>query len=359
MKIYDKIVIDMESGEVIEEDSHEYSGEVALCKGGTTVQAPQPTAEEIALQREQLNILQQQQAETEMMKPYVLSGMGLVEEDGTLRYMTEDERLAGMSELEKSQYDIAKQQQERLAKAYAGELDISPALEESLQQQEQQMSEALSQRLGSNWMQTTSGQQAMSEFQKNAELLREEARRGAMSTEGGLLLSNLGYLGNTQGAQTTYAAQYPTRTSGLFQGYGVLQSPYQQQRQMEYQASIANAQNKAQQQSGLMSGLGQFAGSGMSAYGTYAGLAAMSDKNLKENIVQIDSPIDKIKRISGYDFDWKESGEHDVGVIAQELEQVIPEAVIEEDGIKKVYYHKIIPLLVEAVKELAGGQHES
>ena len=329
------------------------------CKGDTTVQAPKPTAEEIALQREQLNILQQQQAETEMMKPYVLSGMGLVEEDGTLRYMTEDERIAGMSELEKSQYDIAKQQQERLAKAYAGELDISPALEESLQQQEQQMSEALSQRLGSNWMQTTSGQQAMSEFQKNAELLREEARRGAMSTEGGLLLSNLGYLGNTQGAQTTYAAQYPTRTSGLFQGYGVLQSPYQQQRQMEYQASIANAQAKAQSQSGLMSGLGQLAGAGMQAYGTYAGLAAMSDERLKENIVRIETPIDKLKKITGYDFDWKESGEHDVGVIAQELEQVIPEAVIEEDGIKKVYYHKIIPLLVEAVKELAGGQHES
>ena len=359
MKIYDKIVIDMESGEVIEEDSHEYSGEVALCKGDTTVQAPQPTAEEIALQREQLNILQQQQAETEMMKPYVLSGMGLVEEDGTLRYMTEDERIAGMSELEKSQYDIAKQQQERLAKAYAGELDISPALEESLQQQEQQMSEALSQRLGSNWMQTTSGQQAMSEFQKNAELLREEARRGAMSTEGGLLLSNLGYLGNTQGAQTTYAAQYPTRTSGLFQGYGVLQSPYQQQRQMEMQASIANAQAKSQSQSGLMGGLGQLAGAGIQAYGTYAGLAAASDKRLKENIVRIETPIDKLKKITGYDFDWKESGEHDVGVIAQELEQVIPEAVIEEDGIKKVYYHKIIPLLVEAVKELAGGQHES
>lgn len=351
MRVHERVVIDIESGKVIEEQGYDYDGPVAECKGGTTVQAPQPTAEEIALQKEQLNILRQQRAETEQMRPYVLSGMGLVEEDGTLRYMTEDERLAGMSELEQQQYDIARQQQERLSQAYAGELPISPAMESELQKQEQQMTEALSQRLGSNWQQTTAGQQAMVEFQKNAGLLREEARRGAMTTEGGMLLSNLGYLGNTQGMQTSQAAQYPSRTAGLFGSYGALQAPYRQQRQMEFQAAIQNARSRSQSQAGLMGGLGQLAGAGMQAYGMYKGLAAMSDRRMKENITPLTSAADKVMRLNGVEFDWRDGSGHDIGVIAQEVESVAPEAVVEEDGIKKVYYYKIIPLLVEMLKE--------
>ncbi|MFA7120534.1 MAG: hypothetical protein WC277_03595 [Bacilli bacterium] len=273
MKVYEKIVIDMETGDVLEEQGYEYDGPIAHCGGGsTTVQAPQPTAQEIALQQEQLNILQQQRSETEMMKPYVLSGMGLVEEDGKLRYMSEDERLAGMSSLERQQYDIAKLQQERLAQAYAGELPVSPALEKNLQQQEQQMREALSQRLGAGWEMSTAGQQAMGEFTRNAELLREEARRGAMTTEGGMLLSNLGYLGNTQGVRTDQAGQFPSRTSGMFGAYGALQAPYQQQRGMEFQAMMANAQNQSQSRAGLMGGIGSLLGAGMQGLGHYMGL---------------------------------------------------------------------------------------
>ena len=325
--------------------------------GGTTVAAPVPTAEERALQAEQLKILQQQTAETAQMRPYVLKGMGLMEEDGNLRYMSEDERTAGMSDLERGQYDITKQSQARQAQAYAGELPISPALEKSLTDEQAKMSEALSQRLGPNWMQTTPGQQAMGEFTQRADLVREEARRGAMSTEGGMLLSNLGYLGNTQGMQTQMAGQFPTRTSGLFQGYGQAQSPYQQQRSMQMQASMANAQSQDSQQAGLMGGIGSLVGSGMQAYGTYAGMAALaaSSRTLKENIEIMTSPIEKIKAIRGVDFDWKADATkygvgHDVGVIAEELREVIPEAVEEVDGVPHVYYHKIVPLLVEVVK---------
>ncbi|MDO9535094.1 MAG: hypothetical protein Q7J85_07120 [Bacillota bacterium] len=261
--------------ETVNAVTEEYEGSVALCKGGTTIEAPKPSAEEIALQAEQLKILQLQQTESAQMRPYVLKGMGLMEEDGALRYMTEEERTAGMGELERGQYDLTKMSQERQAQAYAGELPISPALEKSIAGQEKQMQEALSQRLGPNWMMTTPGQQAIASLRQNADLLREEARRGAISGEGGLLLSNLGYLGNVEGVQTQMAGQFPSRTSGLFGGYGQLQQPYQQQRYMEYEASAASAQARAQRQAGLMGGFGSLLGSGIRAGGMYAGLQAL------------------------------------------------------------------------------------
>ena len=80
-----------------------------------------------------------------------------------------------------------------------------------------------------------------------------------------------------------------------------------------------------------------------------------SDKNLKDNITPIENPIDKIKEIGGYEFDWnnKSSYEgHDVGVIAQEIEKVLPEVVTTRDnGYKAVKYEKIVALLIEGIKE--------
>jgi hypothetical protein len=83
-----------------------------------------------------------------------------------------------------------------------------------------------------------------------------------------------------------------------------------------------------------------------------------SDKNWKKNIKNIDSPLEKISQISGVEFDWIEDEPfhgnkgHDVGVIAQEIELVIPEAVqTRESGMKAVQYDKIIPLLIESIKE--------
>jgi hypothetical protein len=78
-----------------------------------------------------------------------------------------------------------------------------------------------------------------------------------------------------------------------------------------------------------------------------------SDKRLKKNITPIDSSLDKVEHLRGVNFNWIENDNKDVGVIAQEVEQVIPEAVeTREDGTKAVNYSKIIPLLINAIKEL-------
>ncbi len=83
-----------------------------------------------------------------------------------------------------------------------------------------------------------------------------------------------------------------------------------------------------------------------------------SDERLKDNITPIDDPLAKVLSISGNTFDWNEKSNksgHDVGVIAQEIQAVLPEAVVTRDnGYLAVDYHKVVPLLIEAVKELSA-----
>ena len=80
-----------------------------------------------------------------------------------------------------------------------------------------------------------------------------------------------------------------------------------------------------------------------------------SDQRLKDNITPIADALYKLNQIGGYEFDWNDNSEHsghDVGVIAQEIEKVLPEVVVMRDnGYKAVRYEKIVALLIEAVKE--------
>ena len=84
-----------------------------------------------------------------------------------------------------------------------------------------------------------------------------------------------------------------------------------------------------------------------------------SDERLKENIKPIENASNKIKKIGGYTYDWNdkqdtyEPGTHDMGVIAQEVEEVAPELVTTRDnGFKAVKYEKLVALLIESNKEL-------
>ena len=75
-----------------------------------------------------------------------------------------------------------------------------------------------------------------------------------------------------------------------------------------------------------------------------------SDVNLKDNIQTIVNPLDKIIKLNGVTFNWKENQKPSIGVIAQELEKVLPELVTQGD-IKSVNYNGLIGVLIEAVKE--------
>ncbi len=100
----------------------------------------------------------------------------------------------------------------------------------------------------------------------------------------------------------------------------------------------------------------------MHVNGTVAGTAAYvntSDQRLKKNITVIEGALEKILRLNGVYFDWRSEEypdwnfeqRHDIGVIAQEVEKVFPEAVRTDDrGFKAVAYSKLVPPLIEAAK---------
>jgi hypothetical protein len=88
-----------------------------------------------------------------------------------------------------------------------------------------------------------------------------------------------------------------------------------------------------------------------------------SDYRLKKNITPISGALDKVNSLRGVMFDWKSghlAGEHDVGVIAQEVEEIIPEVVKirkrpdRDIAYKTVDYAKLVPVLIESIKELSA-----
>ena len=95
-----------------------------------------------------------------------------------------------------------------------------------------------------------------------------------------------------------------------------------------------------------------------------------SDERLKENIVDLEGALDKVKAMRGVTFDWKELSEeerktihshegHDLGVIAQEVQAVYPELVHQRDhGYLSVDYVKLTAVLIQAVKELSAKVDE-
>lgn len=92
-------------------------------------------------------------------------------------------------------------------------------------------------------------------------------------------------------------------------------------------------------------------------------LSSLSDRRFKKNVIRIDDSLEKIKRLRGVMFDWIDEGKKtkgfkkgskSVGVIAQELEEVIPELVItDKNGFKTVCYEKLPAVLIEGIKDLS------
>jgi len=79
-----------------------------------------------------------------------------------------------------------------------------------------------------------------------------------------------------------------------------------------------------------------------------------SDETLKDNIQPITEALSTIKQLSGKTFNWKNNGKKSFGLIAQDVEKIIPEIVNETDGIKGINYINIIAFLIEAVKDLSN-----
>lgn len=80
---------------------------------------------------------------------------------------------------------------------------------------------------------------------------------------------------------------------------------------------------------------------------------SLSDLNYKTDVSKINNSIETLKNIDGVSFRWKETGHKSYGVIAQEVEKIIPEIVDINNDVKSVNYQALIGFLIEAVKELS------
>jgi hypothetical protein len=85
---------------------------------------------------------------------------------------------------------------------------------------------------------------------------------------------------------------------------------------------------------------------------TAGSFSATSDQRLKENVETIYNALNTVEQLRGVTFTWKSNQINSLGVIAQEVEKVLPEVITEADGLKHVSYGNIVGVLIEAIKEL-------
>jgi len=103
------------------------------------------------------------------------------------------------------------------------------------------------------------------------------------------------------------------------------------------------------------SGAISFGSTDLATTGDVSGLSftSTSDARLKENIRVLQDPLEKVRGLRGVSFDWIETKQADVGVLAQDVQQVLPELVrASDDGVLRVDYPKLAAVLIEAVKLL-------
>lgn len=80
-------------------------------------------------------------------------------------------------------------------------------------------------------------------------------------------------------------------------------------------------------------------------------VTAYSDIRLKKNVKNIENPLEKLREIRGVTFEWKKNGKKTAGVIAQEVEKILPQAV-QNQGYKSVDYNALVGLCIEINKAL-------
>ena len=78
-----------------------------------------------------------------------------------------------------------------------------------------------------------------------------------------------------------------------------------------------------------------------------------SDRRLKTDLHILDSALERILSLHGYDFLWQSDGRRDIGIIAQEVEAVFPDLVHTDPntGLKSVQYPNLIAPMIEAIRE--------
>ena len=294
--------------------------------GDTTVEAPQPTAQERELQDIQLRTLRQTEREQRELRPFVLQSLGLIEEVGaenaeiraaidrktqeridrfggppgtpggedayqmdleiarlnedviqstkTLRKQTEEERMAGLTTSELKQEEISGLQQERQLLALKGELPLTEAFTQQKKSQFEQFKEAQA-RQGNiitgdtpeeAVAQSSPGIQALRQFRERFGMLEEAQRRGEIQSGTANLLATQQGMAGRQQQQFGQRIAFPQRSAGFLTQAGQAQQPFQFQRGLEFQAGQQTAANRSQLTSDIFGAVGLGTGIGTSKF---------------------------------------------------------------------------------------------
>ncbi|KKL90554.1 hypothetical protein LCGC14_1903540 [marine sediment metagenome] len=253
--------------------------------GSTKVSTPAPTAvpppteEEIAIQKQQLKLMQLQVANLEKqqplfeesiaaqqaLKPFVLQSMGLKQnEDGSFVKMTEEEFLESLSGADKLSYENLTLALEREKKALLGELPLSVAGQQQKAKEFATFKEAMARSgnpitgddPGTATATTTAGIQGLQAFNERFGLLEEAERFGQLTQGSQLILAKQGITSDIGARRTAGLMQFPGATSGASvtapnfggaasQFAGLLQ-PYQFNRSLQFRSSLADFSVNAQ-----------------------------------------------------------------------------------------------------------------
>lgn len=276
-------------------------GLTVFAKGNVSV--PGPSAAETALREKELEVMNKQEKWLDLFTPAILESMGfkqITTPEGTtgIARLTEEERLAGMTESEKADYELQRKYQQRQLDALEGKLPISPALEESLKKEQEALETDIASTQGPLAKFNSGAINRLGEFKKRAELVREEARRGMLDTTSALSLAQGNKVASNTSQNVGYANQFPSRWGGLLQGYNTVMQPYQQDRQYQISAAMQSQANKAAMMGGLMNLAG---GLGM------AGMLKFSSPTLKKNIKKADEDevLDMVSDANVYEYNYK------------------------------------------------------
>jgi len=305
--------------------------------GKTTV--PGPSAAEQALQQQQVEMLKQQQsileeqrAQQKILLPF------LAEQEGFDIEMDDKGNIKGIKK--KLDPDDAKRQEletaylDRSLKAMRGELELDPALEESLKSGETALREKLQSQFGPGYETSSPAIETLSQFMRSSEILREGARTGQLTLSEQLGITREQQEQFSRGSATDAFRQTaigdPLTFAGAFgqsaRGYGQAAQPYMQNRFAQAQASSSNSDR-----------LFKLLGAGIGA-GGQMGAAYLSDPDIKDDLVQISKTLDGIPV---YEYTRKDTGERMIGVLSSDVEAKMPWAVGTKGDYDVVYYDKV------------------
>jgi hypothetical protein len=190
-------------------------------------------------------------------------------------------------------------------------------------------------------------------FKQNLSDLKGSAV-GAGRLKTGFYDQDVGRLATTMGnqeqqaiaGQALNAASLKASTLGTATGYQEdEQNRYLDLLSGQLDREQAQRNANAQQTAGIFGGLGELGGAA-------AGIALLSDERYKDDVEPIEGASDKVRRMPGYRFSYKGDDEPQVGVMAQDVQREVPEAV--EGGGREpmmVDYRKLVPMLIEASRE--------